>query len=72
MEYCSEGSLEDLVRHKVLNENQILIYFYQIVHALEYLYIKKIFHRDIKPKNILLHNGEIKLVDFGLSKIIAD
>ncbi|KAL4502413.1 hypothetical protein ABPG72_012000 [Tetrahymena utriculariae] len=72
MEYCSEGTLEDLVRHKQLNEDQILTYFNQIVYALKYLYSKKIFHRDIKPKNILLHNGEIKLVDFGLSKIIAD
>ncbi|KAL4470320.1 hypothetical protein ABPG74_011931 [Tetrahymena malaccensis] len=72
MEYCSEGTLEDLVKHKQLNEDQILTYFNQIVYALKYLYSKKIFHRDIKPKNILLHNGEIKLVDFGLSKIIAD
>lgn len=73
MEYCSEGSLEDLITSKkYLSPAVTLTYFYQIIHALHYLHAKKIFHRDIKPKNILLHNGEVKLVDFGLSKIIAD
>lgn len=27
-------------------------------------------HRDIKPANILLHNGKIKIADFGLSKCL--
>ena len=25
-------------------------------------------HYDLKPRNILFNNGEIKVVDFGLSK----
>ena len=31
---------------------------------------KKIIHYDLKPENILFHNMEIKISDFGLSKII--
>ena len=27
-----------------------------------------IIHRDIKPENILLHNGIVKLADFGFCK----
>jgi len=27
-----------------------------------------IIHRDIKPENILIHNGTIKLADFGFCK----
>jgi serine/threonine protein kinase len=27
-------------------------------------------HRDLKPDNILLHNGIIKLADFGFCKIL--
>ena len=30
---------------------------------------KNIFHRDIKTKNLLLKNGEIKIADFNVSKI---
>jgi 5'-AMP-activated protein kinase catalytic alpha subunit len=29
-------------------------------------------HRDLKPENILIHNGIIKIVDFGLSNIMMD
>lgn len=25
-------------------------------------------HRDLKPENILIHNGHIKIADFGFSK----
>jgi serine/threonine-protein kinase ULK/ATG1 len=28
-------------------------------------------HRDIKPDNILIHNGDFKIADFGLSKIAS-
>lgn len=44
--------------------------FTQIVVALKCLQDKKIIHRDIKPKNILLHNGKVKIADFGVAKII--
>ena len=29
-------------------------------------------HRDLKPTNILLHNGVIKLADFGFCKSLAE
>ena len=29
-----------------------------------------IIHYDLKPANILIHKGEIKITDFGLSKIM--
>lgn len=44
------------------------------VHALNYLKEKlKIIHRDVKPSNILLHEGgDIKLCDFGISGQLID
>ena len=32
----------------------------------------KVIHFDLKPGNILFHNGEVRISDFGLSKVMED
>lgn len=45
---------------------------YQILSAIYFLHQNRIFHRDIKPCNILLEeNGLIKLADFGLARYFS-
>ena len=40
-----------------------------VVKGLEYAYSHGVIHRDIKPENIMLANdGEVKVLDFGISK----
>lgn len=40
-----------------------------VAAALDYMHVRGVFHRDIKPQNIRFgHNGEIKLMDFGIAK----
>jgi serine/threonine-protein kinase len=57
-----------------LDEHKVLRWTHQLCDALAYLHSREppILHRDIKPSNIkLTPTGLIKLVDFGLVKLLA-
>lgn len=58
-----------------LKESKAKEIAYQIATALEYMHSFGIVHRDIKPENILMTSDKddatLKLVDFGLSKILG-
>ena len=59
---------------KFLPEKEVLSWAEQIANALTFLHSQEpsIVHRDIKPSNLkLMPHGLIKLVDFGLVKILA-
>lgn len=76
MEYVEGEDLESTLQRtgKPLPEKPVLIWTEQVLDALEYLHNqhpKPIIHRDIKPGNIrLTPQGKIKLVDFGLVKLL--
>lgn len=63
-----------LRRGEFLPEAQVLGWAQQLIDALRYLHIQSppVLHRDIKPANIkLTPDGLIKLVDFGLVKLMS-
>ena len=70
MEYCRGGSLNEKIAEKGhLNEEESLHYFAQLTSAVSHMHDHKMLHLDIKPDNIVLReNGELVLIDFGLSK----
>ncbi|KAH8041203.1 hypothetical protein HPB51_013863 [Rhipicephalus microplus] len=79
LEYCDGHDLDFyLKQHKCIPEREARCIVMQVVHALKYLNEIKppIIHYDLKPGNILLGSGslsgEIKITDFGLSKIMDD
>jgi len=71
-DYCPGGELFfHLKKVKSFSENTMRFYAAQISLALVYLHQRGIIYRDLKPENILLdRDGNCKLTDFGLSKII--
>lgn len=72
MEECYGGNLEDyILNNGNFDEKTARIIIKQVIEALLYIHDMKICHRDIKPSNILITNfPEIKVSDFGLSKIM--
>ncbi|KAL3050196.1 hypothetical protein OYC64_012269 [Pagothenia borchgrevinki] len=67
MEYCDEGTLEEVSRLG-LQEHVIRLYSKQTITAINVLHEHGIVHRDIKGANIFLtSSGLIKLGDFGCS-----
>lgn len=79
MDYVPGKDLRQLMqearrKNTFLTEEEVLGWATQIADALNYLHHQDppIVHRDIKPSNIkLTPSGLVKLVDFGLVKIMA-
>ena len=52
-----------------INKSQNIIS--ALINTLKSVHERGIIHRDIKPENICFYNGEIRLIDFGLAKMIS-
>lgn len=58
-------TIVDAGRHLPLSEQITLII--QMLQALTYLHRRGVLHNDLKPANVLVVAGQVKLLDFGLS-----
>ncbi|XP_012289083.1 neither inactivation nor afterpotential protein C [Orussus abietinus] len=76
MELCEGGPVMDMVRglvaaDKKMREEHIAYTLKEVIKAVVHLHENNVIHRDIRGNNILLtKEGEIKLVDFGLARMI--
>ena len=62
--------LDKYVKSKNISDIQILIHLLDLASVLEYLHSFKFIHRDLKPSNIIIDDKlDIKLLDFGISKV---
>jgi eukaryotic-like serine/threonine-protein kinase len=51
---------------------QRLTLFLEVADAVRAAHASLVIHRDLKPSNILVSSGRVKLLDFGIAKILAD
>lgn len=69
LEYCENGDLKNFLSKRPMKEKNVRKFMKQIVSGLQYLNNKNVYHRDLKPQNILLTKDyTIKISDFGLAK----
>src|SRR4051812_24366266 len=77
MEYCAGGDLFSYIEKRGfrLPENRAAQIIHKLCTAVFYTHSYGIAHRDLKPENILMtdnsETADIRLLDFGLSKIIG-
>lgn len=71
MEYVDGLTLKEYaLRKKALSQKEIVAFASQILSALDHIHKNGIVHCDIKPQNVIvLQNGRVKLIDFGISRI---
>ena len=76
-EYIEGGTLGQYFKKKKFNfsERQAMNIMCQLASGVKYLHQYGIVHRDLKPDNIMITQqneyGVIKIMDFGLSKIVS-
>ncbi|HBE45170.1 MAG TPA: hypothetical protein DDW17_06920, partial [Deltaproteobacteria bacterium] len=59
-------------KDKLLSPAEVIRIISLVAGALDYAHSNGVVHRDIKPANImLLKNGEIKVADFGIARVMA-
>ena len=69
MEYVDGLPIDRYVKTQQLTVEAVLKLFVKIASAVRSAHRALVIHRDIKPANILVdHNGEPKLLDFGIAR----
>ena len=72
MEYIEGTDLETLLnkRGKPFSEEQVAQWAIQIATVLYFLHCQNppIIFRDVKPSNIMITGGQVKLIDFGIAR----
>jgi serine/threonine protein kinase len=75
MEYAEGQPLDEYIEKVTgpIPEEKALPLFAKILDGVAYAHKKNVVHRDIKPSNIIVNaEGKVKILDFGIAKIIGD
>jgi len=71
MEYLQGETLAQRIARGIVPLEEVLRFGQQIAEALDYAHRREIIHRDLKPSNILITPSGVKLLDFGLAKVVG-
>ncbi len=69
MEYIQGKDLRELRKKRPFTQEEVKSIVKDLIQALKVLHENEIFHLDLKPTNIIITNqGQLKLLDFGISQ----
>ena len=71
MELLEGQTLAERLTRGALPLEQALQYAIEILDALDGAHRHGIVHRDLKPANVMLTKAGVKLLDFGIAKVVA-
>jgi tRNA A-37 threonylcarbamoyl transferase component Bud32/tetratricopeptide (TPR) repeat protein len=73
MEYVDGERIDAFCDTHALTQRQRIALFLKVCAAVEHAHRRLVIHRDIKPSNILVgSDGEPKLLDFGIARLLDD
>ena len=72
MEYVDGETFEEMIRRGPIPPGQAIPLFQQALSGLGFAHRVGIVHRDIKPGNLMVNrHGVVKVLDFGLAKVLG-
>ena len=73
LEYVRGECLDDIItRRGAMETSEVMPVFCQILDGINHAHEAGIIHRDIKPGNmILMPNGTLKVLDFGIARLLG-
>ncbi|HEY7377140.1 MAG TPA: serine/threonine-protein kinase [Steroidobacteraceae bacterium] len=73
LEYVEGDTVNRWCESRALDVRSRVRLFLDVLDAVAHAHSKLILHRDLKPSNILVTaEGQVKLVDFGIAKLLDD
>ncbi|MDX2268295.1 MAG: protein kinase [Bryobacter sp.] len=69
VEFDGGQRITEAVRQWELEEKVLL--FRKVLAAVQYGHLKQVLHGDLKPDNILVTNGDPRIYEFGLSRLLT-
>ena len=72
MEFIDGERIDSALQSQSAGRRQVLDCFMQLCDAVAYCHRSMIVHGDIKPENVMIADGRVRLLDFGIGRLLDE